>query len=71
MKPVIDALTPFITYADVDVREIDLYDDAWGLLTQFPDVIGALAMVEPSPRMGLVIGLLEKIEESERGGGLK
>ena len=39
MKPVIDAYTPFIYYADVDVREVDLYDDAWGFMTQFPDVM--------------------------------
>lgn len=67
MKPVIDALTPFISYGDVDVREVDLYDDAWGFMTQFPDVMRVLALAEPTPRMALIAGLLEKIEESERG----
>ncbi len=68
MKPVIDAYTPFVSYADVDVREVDLYDDAWGFMTQFPDVIRALSLAEPTPRLALITGLIEKIEESERGG---
>jgi hypothetical protein len=67
MKPVIDALTPFISYSDVDVREVDLYDDAWGFIAQFPDVMRALSLAEPSPSMSLIVGLLEKIEESGRG----
>lgn len=49
MKPMDLISTPLITYADVRVNNIDLYEDAFGLNSEFSDVIDLLHLVKAVP----------------------
>jgi len=53
--------TPFITYSDIDVKDIDLFEDALSLNAEFCDVIYLLRMVKSVPRKRLTKRLIEKI----------
>jgi hypothetical protein len=66
MKPVVDAFAPFVSFADVDVSNIDLYDDAWGFSQQFPDVLDTLLLFETIPPLSVLVNLLEKIKDSSK-----
>jgi hypothetical protein len=66
MKPVVNKWQLFVSFADLDVKEIDLYDDAWGFSMICPAVITALSVIEISPRDALIEDLLCKIEHSGR-----
>jgi hypothetical protein len=59
---VYDGLAPFISYSELNVNEIDIFDDAWGFAQEFPDIMNLLGLIEPSPPVSLVAGLLERIE---------
>jgi hypothetical protein len=39
----------FVTYTDINVDEIDIYEDAWGLNTEFADVVSYLRELESLP----------------------
>lgn len=45
--------THFISYNNIDVNEIDLYEDAYGLNAEFIDVKEFLAQVDAEPRRSL------------------
>jgi hypothetical protein len=49
MKPMGNTSTPFISYHDINVDNTDLYEDAWGLIAQYCDVIEILNQVKPVP----------------------
>jgi hypothetical protein len=53
--------TPFISYHDIKVENIDLFEDAWGLNSEFSDVIYLLRQVKPVPGKRLTKRLIEKI----------
>jgi len=53
--------TPFITYQDIEVKEIDLIEDAWGFSSEFCDVIELLRQVNPVPERSLTRNLIKKI----------
>ena len=55
--------TPFITYQDIKVKEIDLLEDAWGLNSEFCDVIDLLRQVKPVPERCLTTNLIKKIRK--------
>lgn len=38
--------TQFAKYSDIEVGEIDLYEDAWGLSTEFSDVFKFLDQLD-------------------------
>lgn len=40
--------THFVKYSDIEVQEIDLYEDAWGLNTEFSDVFKFLDQLDIS-----------------------
>jgi len=61
MKPMGLNSTPFITYSDIDVKDIDLFEDALSLNAEFCDVIYLLRMVKSVPRKRLTKRLIEKI----------
>jgi len=41
--------TQFLSYRDIRVRNTDLYEDAWGLNSQYHDVIDLLHKVKVAP----------------------
>jgi hypothetical protein len=61
MKPVIEAFVSFLSYDDLDVSDIDVYDDAWGFNHQFGDVFRKLSLANPEPSESVVGRLLAKI----------
>jgi hypothetical protein len=61
MRPMGLNSTPFISYHDIKVENIDLFEDAWGLNSEFSDVIYLLRQVQPAPGKRLTRRLIEKI----------
>jgi hypothetical protein len=53
--------TPFITYSEINVKDIDLFEDALNLNSEFCDVIYVLRQVKTSPGKRLTKRLIEKI----------
>jgi len=56
--------TPFLSYRDIKTDKIDLFEDAFGIYSQFSDVIGLLNMVKPVPGKRLTRRLIAKIRKS-------
>jgi hypothetical protein len=56
--------TPFLSYRDIKTDKIDLIEDAFGMITQFSDVIGILNQVKPVPGKRLTRRLIEKIRKN-------
>ena len=65
MKPMGLNSTPFISYHEIDVEEIDLIEDAWGLNSEFCDVIELLGQVKAVPRKRLTKKLIEKVRKQD------
>ncbi len=63
MKPMGLNSTPFLSYRDIKTDKIDLFEDAWGLYTQFRDVIDVLKMIEPVPPRRLMRRLMKKVRK--------
>lgn len=63
MKPMVLISTPFISYQDIKVEEIDLIEDAWGLNIEFCDVIELLRQVNAVPERCLTTSLITKIRK--------
>jgi hypothetical protein len=55
--------TRFISYHEINVRDTDLIEDAWGLNSQFCDVIDLLRHVEAVPEKDLTDKLIDKIRK--------
>jgi len=55
--------TPFLSYRDIKTDETDLFEDAFGICSQFSDVIGILKQVRPEPGEQLIQRLIEKIRK--------
>ena len=55
--------THFISYHDINVKDIDLIEDAWGLNAQFCDVIDLLGSVKAVPEKDLTEKLIDKIRK--------
>ena len=63
MKPMVLISTPLITFRDIKVKDIDLIEDAWGLNSEFCDVIDLLRQIEPIPERCLTTNLIKKIRK--------
>lgn len=63
MKPMVLISTPFITYQDIKVENIDLFEDAWGLNSEFCDVIDQLRPIDEVPERCLTTSLIMKIRK--------
>jgi len=63
MKPMGNIYTPFISYHDINVEETDLYEDAWGILPQYSDVIEVLKQLKPEPGKRLMKRLIATVRE--------
>ncbi len=64
MKPMVLISTPFITYLDIKVKDIDLVEDAWGLNSEYWDVIDLLRQINPVPERCLTTFLIKKIRKN-------
>jgi hypothetical protein len=53
--------THYVSFQDINVDEIDLYEDAWGLNSGFIDVIELLGEINVVPGDRLTNGLIEMI----------
>jgi hypothetical protein len=63
MKPMGLNSTQFLSYHDIKVKHIDLFEDAWGLNSEFSDVIGLLRQLKPAPGKRLTKTLIGKIRK--------
>jgi len=63
MKPMGLTSTQFISYLDIKTEDIDLYEDAWGLNSEYYDVIDLLTLVRPVPGKRLTKKLIKKIRD--------
>ena len=63
MKPMGLISTQFITFREIKVKDIDLIEDAWGLNSEFSDVIDLLRLVNPVPERCLTTNLINKIRK--------
>jgi len=63
MKPMGLNSTQFISYRDIKVKEIDLIEDAWGLNSEFWDVISVLGQLKVIPGKSLTRNLIRKIRK--------
>jgi hypothetical protein len=63
MKPMGIISTQFITYSDIKVKDIDLIEDAWGLNSEFCDVIELLRHIKVEPEKKLTKKLIDKIRK--------
>jgi hypothetical protein len=64
VKPMGLTSTPLISYHDINVKETDLFEDAWGLNSGYCDVIQFLGEYKPEPGKQLVNNLIELIRDS-------
>ena len=53
--------TQFLSYHQIKVDDTDLIEDAWGLSSEFSDVIMFLDQEKPVPEKQLTTKLIEKI----------
>ena len=60
MKPMELISTQFITFREIKVEEVDLIEDAWGIDSEFCDVIDLLRQIEPVPERCLTMNLIKK-----------
>jgi hypothetical protein len=65
MKPMGLNSTPFISYHEIDVDEIDLIEDAWGFNSEFCDVIELLGQIKVASPGGLTLSLIEKVRKQD------
>jgi len=63
MKPMVIISTPFIKYHNIKVEEIDLFEDAWGINSEFCDVIGLFGNINIVPERSLTTNLIKKIRK--------
>ena len=53
--------TQFITYSDIEVKNIDLFEDAFGIRSEFSDVIAFLKTASFEPGKDLLKKLMDRI----------
>jgi hypothetical protein len=63
MKPMGLNSTQFISFQSINVEEIDLIEDAWGLNSQYCDVIDFLGQLKTVPQKSLTNSLIGKIRK--------
>ncbi len=55
--------TPFLSYHEIQVDRIDIYDDAYGFYQEFNDVMKLLEQVRPVPGKRLTKRLIERVRQ--------
>jgi hypothetical protein len=64
MEPMGLISTQLISFKDINVDDTDLVEDAWGLNSEFSDVIAMLSQLDTVPQNDPAAGLLDKIRKS-------
>jgi hypothetical protein len=57
--------TPFIKYHEIDTKNKDLIEDAWGLNSDFCDVVRLLEEYRPLPDKHLISSLIEHFRQTK------
>ena len=65
MKPMGLNSTPFVSYHSIKVQDVDLFEDAWGLNTEFCEVIDLLRQIKAVPEKRLTKRLIEKVRKHD------
>jgi hypothetical protein len=65
MKPMGLTSTPFISYHNIKVKNVDLFEDAWGINSEFSDMIDLLRQIKAVPGKRLTKRLIEKIRNQD------
>jgi hypothetical protein len=55
--------TPFISYHEIQVENIDIYEDAFGLYQEFSDVFNLMEQLKPVPKKRLTKRLIERVRQ--------
>lgn len=55
--------TPFLSYHEIQVDNIDIYEDAFDLYQEFSDVINLLEQLNPVPKKRLTKRLIERVRQ--------
>jgi len=55
--------TPFLSYREVQVDNVDIYDDAFGFYQEFGDVFNLLDQLKPVPKKRLTKRLIERVRQ--------
>jgi hypothetical protein len=55
--------TPFLSYHEIQVDNIDIYEDAFDLYQEFSDVINLLEQLKPVPKKRLTKRLIERVRQ--------
>ena len=55
--------TPFLSYRDIRIEDIDLIEDAFGLNSEFHDVIALLGTIKTVPGKRLTKSLINKVRK--------
>ncbi len=55
--------TPLLSYHQIEVDSIDIYEDAWGLYQEFNDVILLLDLLKPVTKKRLTRKLIERVRQ--------
>ena len=63
MKPMGITFTQFISYHEIKTRDIDLFEDAFGVYNEFYDVIDTLKQLKPVASNQMTRKLIRKIRK--------
>jgi len=55
--------TPFLSYHEIQVDDVDIYEDAFGLYQEFGDVFKLLEQMKPVPKKRLTKRLIERVRQ--------
>jgi len=55
--------TPFLLYHEIQVDDVDLYEDAFGFYQEFGDVFKLLDRLKPVPKKKLTERLIERVRQ--------
>jgi hypothetical protein len=55
--------TQFISYHEIKVKDLDLIEDAWGINSEFSDVIKFLDLIKPVPGRRITKSMIDKIRK--------
>ena len=63
LRPMAKISTQFLSYHEIQVDDIDLYEDAFGFYQQFGDVFKLLDRLKPVPKKKLTERLIERVRQ--------
>jgi hypothetical protein len=55
--------TPFLSYHEIQVDNVDIYEDAFGFYQEFGEVIKLLEQLKPVPKKRLTKRLIERVRQ--------